>query len=302
VERQKLVRQIRQLRSSLSTSTKVEREYEESLAKEHSLIDDLCYVLYYPKSMKYIALFPNDNGSKTESDKIQQLKLHARNQARLNRAKDLKEGNIDKVLNAISIELKEMSNKKNPNQPIKAHDHKMSIYSSESNSFPKSFSSTSSSKKRKLESETYYDTMGNDQHPKSWQHDGDTNADNDDGDDLQDSDDVSRNFIEPQRKLKQKTKNKDEPSNRIALQTNISNLQKEDPFFLEENQEQLTDTECQSLLKHIPQVKVAIGDLKNQFFQRKARPIVVENDGTMTKQELRLLNWQLKVRNRKKFS
>ena len=72
-----------------------------------------------------------------------------------------------------------------------------------------------------------------------------------------------------------------------------------DPFFVDESIESANAVTEKGF--KAPQYKVSIGDIRKHASSKNDhnRKTVIENDGTMNKQELRLLNWQMKVRGRK---
>ena len=101
-ERKKLVRKIISLDSKIAAddSKKVQAKLT---AEREKLVDDLCYVLYYPKSMKYIAIFANNNEDDNELATPDTRSEQARTLARAAREEDQAAGVQDKVNYAIEV-------------------------------------------------------------------------------------------------------------------------------------------------------------------------------------------------------
>ena len=274
MERKKLVRKLKKL-SKESTISKSDLE-----GKREQLLDDLTYVLYYPKHMKYLSLFGNDStqafSSSSNTDQEMNRRNKARKLARANRQLDVANGGDDKVQHAIDVE---------------------------------SQSSTSSSHKRKLSDRAEMER-------EAYELIGDGN------------DDIDEDSVEPEpvRPKPQKKKRESSPSDApIAAasklpkaSTPVSKIpptdpapsdddeevdevveeayrEETDPFFLNAADESADLASS----KRPPQIKVNVGDLRRLRGTYDRTQRVDNNDGSLSKQELRLLNWQLKVRGKK---
>ena len=272
MERKKLVRKLKKL-SKESTMSKSDLE-----GKREQLLDDLTYVLYYPKHMKYLSLFGNDStqaaSSSTNTDQEVNRRNKARKLARANRQQDVANGGDDKVQHAVDVE---------------------------------SQSSSSSSHKRKLSDKAEmereaYELVGND-------------------DIGEDSDEFEPVRPKPQKK-KRDSPTTDAPiaaASKLpkvctpvfkasptdpALSDNDEEVdeaaeeayrEETDPFFLNAADESADLASS----KRPPQIKVNVGDLRRLRGTYDRTQRVDNNDGSLSKQELRLLNWQLKVRGKK---
>ena len=276
MERKKLVRKLKKLSKEMSESDAMSESGLE--AKKEELLDDLTYVLYYPKHMKYLSLFGNDSTQVTSSSTFTDQEMNRRNKARklarANRQQDVANGGDDKVQHAIDVE---------------------------------SQSSSSSSYKRKLSDKAEmereaYELVGVD----------------DIGEDSEEP--------EPVRPKPQKKKRDSSPSDSpIAATSKLPKVstpvsktsptdpapsdndeevddvveeayrEETDPFFLNAADESADLASS----KKPPQIKVNVGDLRRLRGTYDRTQRVDNNDGSLSKQELRLLNWQLKVRGKK---
>ena len=89
VERQKICRKIHSIEKQLVDETSLKsREKSDLLAKRQQLVDDLTYVIYFPMSMKYIALFANENEPEKD-ETTTRLTARARSEAILARESDV---------------------------------------------------------------------------------------------------------------------------------------------------------------------------------------------------------------------
>ena len=272
MERKKLVRKLKKLSKE---STMSESDLE---GKREQLLDDLTYVLYYPKHMKYLSLFGNDSTQATSSSTNTDQEINRRNKARklarANRQQDVANGGDDKVQHAIDVE---------------------------------SQSSSSSSHKRKLS-----DKAGMEREAYELVGDDDIGEDSDEP--------------EPVRPKPQKKKRESSPSDApIAAASKLPKVstpvsktshtdpapsdndeevddaaeeayrEETDPFFLNAADESADLASS----KRPPQIKVNVGDLRRLRGTYDRTQRVDNNDGSLSKQELRLLNWQLKVRGKK---
>jgi hypothetical protein len=103
IERKKLTRSIRLIESAIrkandSSSTD---NLGSLLEQKQKLYNDLAYVLYYPKDMKYISILKDDDNN---NNKIQMLKKRAKNLALEKWKNDISNGEIDKVKHAMDVE------------------------------------------------------------------------------------------------------------------------------------------------------------------------------------------------------
>ena len=139
MERQKVVRKIRTTRAQIS-SIKDTEDLNDIKSKEMQLLDDLCYIMYFPKDMKYIGLFSNkdesNNNPKTLA-KTNSLQERARKLAQASRTQELEQGMDDRVVQAIES----VNSTSKPNK-----------LSTSSHSSPFRDDSKSLSKKRKVSS------------------------------------------------------------------------------------------------------------------------------------------------------
>ena len=101
-ERKKLVRKIMSLDSKIAAEESKKAKAKLGLERE-KLIDDLCYVLYYPKSMKYVAIFANNNEDDNQLAAPDTRSEQARTLARTARDEDIASGAQDKVIYAIEV-------------------------------------------------------------------------------------------------------------------------------------------------------------------------------------------------------
>ena len=245
----------------------ISEKSKKKLQKEKDkLIDDLCYVMYFPKNQKYIALFAQneDSSVNTSEERVLEVMQEARAAARKLREADINQGRVDKVEHAIEVEL--------------------GVAKPEQADRVKSRSSAGESKSRGGvdgeeggESESPERTTGLNMKTKKNRSD-DENVDTG------------------------RTKKKAKKSADVASAPAHSETAKEDvcadPFFMDPTTE---GTEPEVTSKP-PQVKVAIGELHRQRNMKVTKRAVVENDGTLSKQEIRLLNWKLKVREKSKWN
>ena len=275
MERQKVVRKIRTTRAQIS-SIKDAENLNELKSKEMQLLDDLCYIMYFPKDMKYIGLFSNkdesNNNPKTLA-KTNSLQDRARKLAQASRTQELEQGMDDRVVQAIES----VNSTSKPNN-----------LSTSSNSSPFRDDSKSLSKKRKVSSVDDEPMESPSVTLKSLRT-------------KDSSDEATPHTVEKSQKTKS-DKLKDKKN--ITLQhidDSLAAVQTEfDPFFVDESIESTITTVTEKGFK-VPQYKVSIGDIRKHASSKNDhnRKTVIENDGTMNKQELRLLNWQMKVRGRK---
>ncbi len=247
------------------------------MEQKQKLLDDLCYVLYYPKHLKYIALFSKSDDtdeleSNNSSRKVKQIQIKAYKLAQENRQHDIYEGNVDRVEHAIDVEFTKTS-KKRPAQSDTSHRNYMD-------------------KKRTNLS---------------------TNIQNDD-DETKNQINMNDSDIPRHKKFRGSHK-KQEPANEkedhiesklisdpppksdvldSTMRSSSSKSKHLDSFFIADDSTGIEET----TIKQPTQIKIPIGEIKRYSNAKKGRKTIIENDGTMTKQELRLLNWQLKVRGR----
>jgi len=268
VERQKLVRKIRKTITQLSEEDISEKSKKKLQKEKDRLTDDLCYVMYFPKNQKYIALFAQNQESSvdTPEERVLEVMQEARLSARKQREADINQGRVDKVEHAIEVEL-------GVAKPDQQADR------------VKSRSSTG--ELRRGEVEGHEEEQGEMSfNTKKNRSEGDT------------GEDTGRS--------KKKSK-KSNPSTDIitsiqsAVAVDSETTRGEDvsadPFFIDAVEG--VDAEVTS---KPPQVKVAIGELHRQRNMKVTKRAVVENDGTLSKQEIRLLNWKLKVREKSKWN
>ena len=236
---------------------------KELKAKEQKYIEDLAYIMYYPRDLKYIGLFSNNDTNEsqtpTSNNKVGTLQEKARQIALNARSKDLESGREDRVDHAIN------SVHSNVSKPSPS---------------PKRNSISNSSDNDNRESKR--------QRPSSnFESEPEENIVENNNDDAP---------IKKERRI-ERSNTKVALTPPVLSPTLVSQNDKVDatldPFFTE-------DIELEKPSK-APQYKVSIGDLRNNSTKKndRNRKTVIENDGTMTKQELRLLNWQVKVRGRK---
>ena len=90
VERQKVVRKIHALDASQSDSCNL-------TSSRNQLLEDLAYILYFPKKMKYLSLYAKDEDDKQNNQRILKLKAIARSEAIETWGKDKHDNNQDRV-------------------------------------------------------------------------------------------------------------------------------------------------------------------------------------------------------------
>ena len=277
MERQKIVRKLRKLLSvdKATWSADTSEAYDK-------YIDDLCYVLYYPKSMKYVALFVNDDSS--SNDEVSTGNDAARLQAREIRRKSIEDGEEDRVQHAIDVEMRTSVPGKAP-PDTKERDKSSKLHNIHA-------SGDDGKKERKRQRSEATDGGGAGGESKdleiksvSLSKKTKTNA----------KTESSASSSATKQKVK-KVEVEDEPA-----ATEAASDEAADPFFLEAGADDEGEPSGDAKAAKVPQVKTAIGDLRRLKGDRRGRVAPrVENDGSMTKQELRLLNWQLKVRGKQR--
>lgn len=256
MERQKLVRKIRKIITQLSEDEITEKSKKKLQKEKDKLMDDLCYVMYFPKNQKYIALFAQDQetSSTDNPERIREVMQEARLVARNLRENDLNQGNVDKVEHAMEVELGVIKADKGNRVKDRSSSGEMS---------------------QENDLEDVYNISPDNVNVKTKKH-------RDEGD-----------LVGQSSKKAKKTHDIVVPQD--SLQTSKDDVGI-DPFFLEEGAEESSST------SKPPQVKVAIGELHRQRNVKVTKRAVVENDGTLSKQEMRLLNWKLKVREKSKWT
>ena len=101
-ERKKALRNILQVQKKISDASLKDKELKKLEKEKASHMTDLAYILYYPKSMKYISLFVA--GDDENSEKSLKLKDSARSQAVAAWEADKIQGN-DEVVRVIQVEM-----------------------------------------------------------------------------------------------------------------------------------------------------------------------------------------------------
>jgi len=100
-ERRKLTRKIKSVDSIISSSHHTNDEVLKELKSQRKKLEnDLTYVLYYPLDRKYISILTQDK----DSELNQKLIEKTREVAVLEREQDIKNGQVDRVQHAIDVE------------------------------------------------------------------------------------------------------------------------------------------------------------------------------------------------------
>lgn len=153
VERKKVTRKICLLEAELEAAT-TDKERSTISKQRGSLEEDLTYIMYYPKSLKYVALFPDMTKGYID-DNAQVVKNSAKAQAIAARLEDQQNGRDDRVQHAIRVAKSGKTKSKTNSNGKRSHgevsqgdgsdsDGESSKSSSSSNSSNSSSSSSSS--------------------------------------------------------------------------------------------------------------------------------------------------------------
>ena len=102
VERKKVTRRICSLDAKIASADTSPTEHKALQKQRAQLEEDLAYVMYYPKSMKYIALFPEDALDRNATE----TKATAKSLALKARGQDLETASGDRVAHAILVAMK----------------------------------------------------------------------------------------------------------------------------------------------------------------------------------------------------
>jgi len=104
VERKKLTRKIRNVDTKLKSGLNAKDEAALQ-AQRQALEEDLAYVMYFPRSSKYVALFAdNDDEKNTAKASVSAEASAARLAAYAARQADVASGGVDRVQHAINVE------------------------------------------------------------------------------------------------------------------------------------------------------------------------------------------------------
>lgn len=243
--------------------------------KESKLLDDLCYIMYYPKDMKYIGLFSKTeetNNNPKSLAKTKSLQQSALKLAQDSRTYELEQGIDDRVIQAIESVNSTLKHNKISTSNVSQSDSK------------------SLSKKRNVSS--LGESIEYSLKPKLQRKENSIiNSSN------KSTHDVEKVKLD---KLNGNKSSSLQPTDDTRDNQGSRTTEAEiDPFFVDENSGALGTTTEKDLKP--PQYKMSIGDIRKHASSKydHNRKVVIENDGTMNKQELRLLNWQMKVRGRK---
>lgn len=270
-ERKKLTRMIKHLEKKTS-QLGGDAEQAQALHKEkESLMEDLTYVLYFPKGMKYVALFASDEKKNGFVDDVRSKQLYERAKAlaSASRQECILKGETDLCAHAMTVEYSSHKSKKE-NQETSNGNH---------------------ASQRMLNSATEVSDSAAKypQEPRKRAR-------------MHDEADGSGATVEM--KLPKESKKKRRTDEIKTEPEVLSHSQKEevavadkgldgDAFFLEESS---TNDNENHALKMAQNQKIIT---KNLHASHKLRRRTVVDDGTMSKQELRLRQWQENTRHKK---
>lgn len=294
-ERKKLVRKIMALDSKIAAEESKKAKAKLASVRE-KLIDDLCYVLYYPKSMKYIAIFANNNEDDNQLAAPDARSEEARTLARVAREEDIASGGKDKVDYAIEVgqglhktasmenELDDDGDSENDGDSDHGADEKSSKKRKNSSVVKKV--ERAPTKKEAISKSVAVPL------PKKIKTDGETP-------------DIAVYDNEPvakkQKQVKREKQDLVPPKHTIEVDLPaVSNEDVDaagDSFFLEEAPEGDSSGPNPAI-----QHKIAIGDIRNaaHTFRNGGNFSKIKDNGLLSKQELRLARWQEKVRNKQR--
>jgi hypothetical protein len=295
-ERKKIVRRVIALDAKLQTDLTTKETKSVSEERER-LIQDLTYVLYYPRDMKYIALLPGKNYNGSKPADIDEKSKHIADKARAlaieRRQEDLDAGNQDKVEHAIAVgkgEASAAADKSSGGQSKKANKRKhdeeddnndtivdnddLDLSNREINKQLKA----NKKQKQKQRSEGAHDAT--DAQAKADTYAG-TGARSAKGSPAGPGESAT---APPGSAEDGKGGQEDDAADM-------------DDFFLEEGGH-ADSVNAHHNPKHRNQDAIAIGNIKSfrNKNSNKSRPVHIPDDGSLTKQELRLRKWQAKVR------
>jgi hypothetical protein len=281
-ERKKVVRKILTLEHEIASLSG--KELKKAEKKRKQLEEDLCYVLYYPNRMKYIALFAGSKDSEEGGDdkrsdldeKTEKLRQEALALALKSRQEDMENNNNDKVSHAIEVGRNPSSHKRSKKAAADGSGDDESDVSEDDLGSGAEDSSIGRHKKRKLQTEV--------EKP------------------LPLAKPVFEKLEKPAKKAKAENANiSSEMSTKVPAATAAVPEEEEetgDSFFLEEAAEHdrlpagATAENAIGSGKH----RVSVGDLRRAGAQNKGNYSRIKDNGLLTKQELRLARWQEKVR------
>lgn len=280
---------------------KVQRLVEDYKAKRVNLHNDLAYILYYPKDMKYISLFNEEED--TKSKKLMEI---AREKAISSRQHDIDCGNDDKVLHAILVEYQSESgkiktkrrSKEGGSQAAAAEDTPMKkdkINNRNERSRGSGSNEGGSITSKKSVSSRSDDSESDDSDSDSDDSSSSSSSSSDDSDSDNKSDDNEpKKEINIPSERKERVKSKELTVKSAAVEAADKQIEN-DAFFLEEkgDDDDEDDSNVQSGSTRRPSSR---GRPEKPYISRsKGRPPVPLKDTSgMTKQELRLYQWQMK--------
>lgn len=278
IERKKITRKLRAIDSQIAGRTPSLESSENLTEKRQQLLDDLKYVMYYPKGLKYVGLLNEDNGDEKSIKKSNALRARARHLASQNYEKCLEEGGKNLVEHAIKVEYEGGDIKLvNSGRDLERSFKKRNSHSAGVGAFDDIERTSVVKGGQQFETEVECSSPQR----ESAEEENLNSPKNTE----------SFGGKEHRRNKRSKVESRDDAASKVTKVAEV------DQFFLEE----ANDDDAAALAATITDAKIPVGGLRSvgrqgNTGQRRSR---IVDDGSYTKQELRLLQWQEKVRGKK---